>query len=101
MPLVNVGRAADLPPGKVMEVFVGQRPYAICNFEGALYALDGVCLHEGGPLGQGQLDGPRLVCPYHFWEFDCRTGEYELDPAIRVATYPVRIEDGQILLEAP
>jgi len=42
-----------------------------------------------------------LACPYHLWEFDCRTGEYDRDPSRGVATYPVRIEDGQILIEVP
>jgi nitrite reductase/ring-hydroxylating ferredoxin subunit len=99
MPLVDVGRAADLPPGEVREVFVGGRPYAICNLDGVTYALDGVCIHHGGPLGQGRLAGANLVCPYHFWEFDCRTGEYDRDPTLRVPTFPVRIEDGKIFLE--
>jgi len=101
MPLVNVASVADLPPGEVTEVFVGQRPFAICNVAGAIHALDGVCIHHGGPLGQGHLDGAHLACPYHLWEFDCRTGEYDRDPARRVATYPVRVDDGQILIEVP
>ncbi|MGB7758608.1 MAG: Rieske 2Fe-2S domain-containing protein [Bryobacteraceae bacterium] len=101
MPLVNVARAADLPPGEVVEVFVGSHPYAICNVEGVVYALDGVCIHHGGPLGQGHLDGTHLACPYHLWEFDCRSGERARDPARRVATYPVRIDDGRIFIEVP
>jgi len=101
MPLVDVARAADLPPGQVIEVFVGGRPYAICNLEGAFYALDGACIHHGGPLGQGRLDGAHLVCPYHLWAFDCRTGQYDRDPAHRVASYPVQVRDGQIFIEVP
>jgi len=101
MPFVKAGRVADLPPGEVMEVFVGQQPYALCNFEGAIHALNGICIHHGGPLGQGRLQGPMLACPYHLWEFDCRTGEYDYDAARRVATYPVRIQDGEIYIEVP
>jgi len=101
MPLIKAGFVADLPPGQVKEILVGQQPYAICNFAGVVYALDGVCIHEGGPLGQGQLDGAKLVCPYHLWEFDCRTGAYDFDPTQGVATYPVRIEDGEIVVEVP
>jgi nitrite reductase/ring-hydroxylating ferredoxin subunit len=101
MPLIEAGRVADLGAGEVREVLVGERPYAICNFEGSLYAMDGVCPHHGGPLGQGHLEGAYLACPYHLWEFDCRTGEYDRDPACRVATYPVRIENGEIRIEVP
>jgi len=101
MPSIDAGLVADLAPGQVREVFAGARPYAVCNFEGTICALDGVCIHEGGPLGEGQLEGSHLVCPYHLWEFDCRTGEYDRDPALRVATYPVRVEDGRIWIEVP
>jgi len=90
---------ADLPPESVLEVMVGDRPYAICRTGGVVVALDGVCPHRGGPLGQGQIHQGHLVCPYHLWEFDCRTGGYHLDPACRVATYDVKVEDGQILLQ--
>jgi nitrite reductase/ring-hydroxylating ferredoxin subunit len=101
MPTIKAGKVEDLPPGDVIEVLCGEQPYAVCNFEGGIYALNGVCIHLGGPLGQGQLEGGTLTCPYHFWEFDCRTGECLGDPSRRVATYPVRIENGQILIEVP
>ncbi len=84
-----------------MEVFVGEHPYAICNVNGAIRALDGVCLHSGGPLGQGQIHEGRVVCPYHLWEFDCVTGEYDYDPSRRVASFEVRVEGDQILLQVP
>ena len=101
MPPIKAGRVADLAAGEAMEVVVGARAFAICNFVGAIYAMDGVCIHSGGPLGQGHLNGAHLACPYHLWEFDCRTGEYDRDPARRVATYPVRIENGEIFIEVP
>jgi nitrite reductase (NADH) small subunit len=76
-------------------------PYAICHVRGEVRALSGVCPHSGGPLGQGQIHEGRVVCPYHLWEFDCRTGEYDYDPARRVAIFEVRVEDGEILLRVP
>lgn len=99
MPSFKVGKLADLPPDSVIEVLIGEQPYAICNVDGGVHALSGVCIHRGGPLGQGQIHEGRVVCPYHLWEFDCRTGEYDLDPGWRVPTYNVRVEDGDILLE--
>ena len=101
MAFLDVGRASSLPPNSVMEVEVGDRLFAICNVGGTLYALDGICPHTGGPLGQGQIDEGRLVCPYHMWEFDCRTGEFDYDPSKRVATFEVRVEGDDILLEVP
>ena len=101
MPFVKVASASALPPGSLMEVVVDNYPYAICNSAGEIHALSGICIHLGGPLGHGALHDGRVVCPYHMWEFDCRTGEFAFDPSKRVATFPVRVEDGDILIEVP
>jgi nitrite reductase (NADH) small subunit len=101
MPLVEVGRASALPPDSVTEVAVGDRLFAVCNVGGKLYALDGVCPHTGGPLGQGNVQDGRLICPYHMWEFDCATGELHRDPSCRLESFPVEVEDGRIFLQAP
>jgi nitrite reductase (NADH) small subunit len=84
-----------------LEVTVGAKQYAICNTGGAITALDGACLHLGGPLGQGEIRDGRVVCPYHLWEFDCRTGACDFNPRLRVATYEVQVEGGSIFLQVP
>ena len=99
MPMVKIGSISALPPGSVTEVWVGGEPYAICNAAGQLYALDGLCPHAGGPLGQGALHGTTLVCPWHAWEYDCRTGINEYDPDVRLAKFRVIVEDDHILLD--
>jgi nitrite reductase (NADH) small subunit len=101
MPFVKVTSASALPPESVMEVLVDDYPYAICNTGGEIRALSGICIHRGGPLGQGALHDGCIVCPYHMWEFDCRTGEFGYDPSKRVATFAVRVEGDDILLEVP
>ena len=101
MPLTKVASLAALPPGTVTEVIVNHHPYAICNVDGVVRALNGVCIHRGGPLGHGQLHDGRIVCPFHMWEFDCATGEYDYDPTKRVDTYPVTIDGNDILIETP
>lgn len=101
MPLIPVGKVSAIPPDTVMEVLVGQHPYALCNVAGEIRAIDGICLHRGGPLGQGQIHNGHVVCPYHMWEFDCRTGEYDYDRSKRVATFDLRIEGDEIFLLVP
>jgi nitrite reductase (NADH) small subunit len=101
MPFLKIGTLAQLPPDSVMEVMVGDQPYAICNVGGTVRALSGVCIHRGGPLGQGQLNEGRVVCPYHLWEFDCATGEYDYDPTRRAPTYEVKVEAGDIFIQVP
>jgi nitrite reductase (NADH) small subunit len=101
MPFVKVGKRSELPEDSVIEVSAGGEMYAICNVGGTLRALNGTCLHEGGPLGQGNVVDGRLVCPWHAWEWDCRTGENPDDPSQRVATYEVKVEGDDILLQVP
>jgi nitrite reductase (NADH) small subunit len=84
-----------------MEVTVGENQYAICNVGGSIHALSGVCLHQGGPIGQGQIQGGRVICPWHMWEYDCRTGQNDFDPDMRLATYEVKVEGEDILLQVP
>ena len=87
-----------------MEALVGDGTYASAMPAGGIYALDGICPHSGGPLGQGALHGTTLVCPWHAWEFDCRTGvkdsgANEVDDL--VAKFPVKIEGDDILIDVP
>jgi nitrite reductase (NADH) small subunit len=101
MPFVKVGTLSDVPPDSVREVAVGETFYTVCNVEGEVHALSGTCLHRGGPLGQGAIHGTNVVCPWHAWEWDCRTGANDYNPAERVATYPVKIEGEDILIDVP
>lgn len=50
---------------------------AVFNVGGEIYALDGLCSHQGGPLGKGRLEGDTVVCPWHGRRIDVRTGRYE------------------------
>jgi nitrite reductase (NADH) small subunit len=63
--------------------------------------MAGVCLHRGGPLGQGALHGNHVVCPWHAWEWDCRTGANGYNPDQKLAKYPVKIEGEDILIDIP
>ena len=101
MAFVKIGSMAKLPPGSMMEAVAGGRYYAICNTGSGIYALDGVCPHQGGPLGQGALNGFAVTCPWHAWEFDCRTGAFDFNPIVKVATFPVRIDGDDILADLP
>ena len=84
-----------------MEVMIGEVPYAICKRGGNVTALSGICPHRGGPLGQGAINGANVVCPWHAWEWNCTTGENDRDPEKKVASYEVKIEGGDILLNIP
>ena len=66
--------AAELLPGTGVELSVGGQAVALFNVEGAFYAISNTCLHRGGPLGQGYVEGRTVTCPWHSWTFDVATG---------------------------
>ena len=97
----KVARADDIPPGAKKIVEVDGVEIVIVNLDGAFYALEDVCTHDGGPLGEGRLEGCQLICPRHGARFDVRTGAALTMPAVEAApTYAVRVQDGDVLVEA-
>jgi nitrite reductase/ring-hydroxylating ferredoxin subunit len=91
----------ELPEGALLEIVRGSQLYALCHVAGEVRAMSGVCPHHGGPLGQGALEGGLVTCPWHAWQFDSATGACAFNNDLRIPTYPVRIEAGQILVDLP
>ena len=104
MPVVDAGPIAELPPGEVSIVRVGDLAIGVFNAGGDLYAIEDRCSHDDGPLAEGDFDPERcvVVCPRHGSEFDVRTGRPRTLPAyLPVSTYRVWVEDGRIKLDVP
>ena len=92
--------AAEAPkPGEVREADAGGTMVCLANVGGELAALDNACPHRNGPLGQGWLEGSSVVCPWHSWTFNMKTGEAEYPVSERVAVFPVKIEGDDVLVE--
>jgi len=97
--LVKVADASDLKPGQGELVEVDGQPIALFNVNGAFYALGAVCPHEGGPLQDGDLEGDTVICPWHGYDYNLRTGECSVDPELRVATFVVKTEGNGVFIE--
>lgn len=97
---VKVASVADLLPGTVRGVEANGRMIALANIDGTFYAIDNECLHQGGPLGEGELVGEFVECPWHFWQYNMKTGECGHDPALKVAIYEVKVEGNDVLVAA-
>lgn len=99
---VTVGTLADLPEGTMQMVQVDGTDILVVNNDGRLYAMQGICSHEYFELDKGFLTGDSITCALHLSRFDLETGE-ALDPPaeLPLATYPVVVDDGQIVLELP
>lgn len=90
---------ADLPVGRIKAVKVGDRTIAVSRTAAGVFATDNTCPHRGGPLSEGDLIGEEIICPWHLWGFDVRTGLCPGNANFSVATHEVRLEGGRILLK--
>lgn len=94
---IDVASADDLSPGKGMVVEAAGKQIALFNVDGTFHAIDNECTHQGGPLGEGDLSGKKVTCPWHGATYDVTTGEVLGPPAPEgVARYEVKVEDGRV-----
>jgi nitrite reductase (NADH) small subunit len=100
MPFTKLASAADLPPmNEAKEFPCGNKTICIANVDGVYSAMDNTCLHRGGPLGQGMIEGGKVICPWHGWAWDVKTGTTDFDSSLRVQIYPMKIENEDLLVD--
>ncbi len=97
---VRVASTADVKPGQAVVVEVNGKTLAVFNVDGAFHAIDNTCVHRGGPLGEGDIHGKVVACPWHGWQFDVTTGECVKNPAAKVEVYQVKVEGDDITVLA-
>ena len=98
---VKVANVEEVPQGTGKELAARGRVVALFNVDGTFHALDGVCPHAGGPLGDGVLQGNVVTCPWHGWQFDVTTGRHCLNANLQHQGFPVRVEGNAVLVELP
>ena len=99
MAFARAARKQDVPPGKIYEFQVGGQAVAIANVDGTFFAINGVCAHEGGPLGEGELEGCVVTCPWHMWQFNVTTGKLVENAAVGVDRYQVEVRGDDIFVD--
>ncbi|MFN8638719.1 MAG: Rieske 2Fe-2S domain-containing protein [Dehalococcoidia bacterium] len=98
----RIGEASEVTPGQVHVMrCAGGLELAVSNIDGSFFAIDDVCTHDGGALGDGRLRNGRVVCPRHGAQFDARTGKVLSLPAVKsVRAYSVHVtEDGALFVD--
>ena len=81
---VKVCKTSDVKAGCGRSIDIDGKLVAVFNLDGNFYAINDTCGHRGGPLGEGELDGKTVICPWHGWRYDVTTGANELfEPAVR------------------
>lgn len=100
--MIKVAEVSDIPVGGAKKVSLEDVDIAIFNIGGELYAIGDTCTHEQASLSEGDVDGDNISCARHGATFNIKTGEVVALPAIiPAATYRVKIEGNDIMLEVP
>jgi nitrite reductase (NADH) small subunit len=99
MGYVRVAKTSEVPSGTICEMQAGGKPVALANVGGKFFAISGICAHQGGPLGEGELDGLIVTCPWHGWQFDVTTGQVSPHGGIGVESYPVEVRGDEIFVD--
>ena len=94
---IRVCASSELLPGEFRLAYDGDTAIAVFNIEGAFYAIEDVCTHDGGELAGGPIDGFQIECLRHGAKFDLRSGAALCPPAyVPTVSFPVRVEDDAI-----
>ena len=95
---VRICSQSELPKvDDVREFTAAGKAICVANVAGTICVLDGTCPHEGGPLGEGMIEEGRVVCPWHGYAFDARTGATENDPDLKAVVFESKVENGELL----
>ena len=97
---VEVAKTSDLPVGRARVCVVGTQRIALYHTARGFFASGNTCPHRGGPLGEGDIIGDEIVCPWHLWAFEISTGFCGGNPDadLKIPTYEVRIDGESVLV---
>jgi len=96
---IKVIGTKDIPQNQGKMVDIGGQQIAIFNIGGEFLAINNVCPHRGGPLGEGAVEGGVVTCPWHGWQFDVKTGANPVNPAACVKTFPCKVEGSELWVQ--
>ena len=99
MAMARTAKTNEITPGTIREFQVEGKAIALANVGGKFYAINNTCLHRGGPLGQGVMDGSVVTCPWHGWQFQVGNGQHCLNPRICQTTFEVKVEMGDVFVQ--
>lgn len=96
---IDIAREGSLASGEHLVVDVDGVEVAVFHLDGAYYAIEDTCTHDGAEIASGEVKGCEIICPRHGARFCLKTGKVLSPPAYEdLAIYPVRIQDGRIQL---
>ena len=97
---VRVASTSDVPVNECRVFNANGTSIALANVNGEFYAVDNLCTHDNGPLGEGRIERNTIECPRHGARFDVKTGAVRAFPAVRpIKTYPVTLKSDEVLVD--
>lgn len=99
MAFVRAAKTNEITPGTIREFQVEGKAIAVANFAGKFYAINNTCLHRGGPLGQGELNGKLVTCPWHGWQYDVTSGKVAQNLAVGVDCYNLEVRGEDVFID--
>jgi 3-phenylpropionate/trans-cinnamate dioxygenase ferredoxin subunit len=98
---IDAGPAADLAEGEAISIPAGRRMIAVARSQGAYFAIEDICTHDGAALTGGAIEGTQIICPRHGARFCLKTGEALTPPAYEpVRVFDTKIEGGHLWVRA-
>ncbi|HJN89277.1 MAG TPA: nitrite reductase (NAD(P)H) small subunit [Verrucomicrobiota bacterium] len=95
---VRIAACDELPEGIGIPYIVGNREIGLFKLVGEVCAINGVCPHVGGPLGEGFVENGKVYCPMHGWPFDLWTGQCASNPGVKVDCFETKVKDGEVFV---
>ena len=99
MTWVRAASVSEIASGECKTVNVQGKALALYNVNGTFACTDNTCLHRGGPLGEGMLDGGVVTCPWHGWQYNVKSGACYVNNALTLKTYPTKTEGNDVMVE--
>lgn len=99
MAFLRAAKVEEIAPGSIKDVQVEGTEVAVANVGGKFYAISNTCLHRGGPLGQGVMEGLVVTCPWHGWQFDVSTGKVAQNASVGVPCYATEVRGDEIYVD--
>lgn len=93
--------AAAVQPGKIQVTRINGQKIVVTRYDGQLYAYHSQCPHAAADMSKGEVSRFKAICPDHGYCFDVRNGRilWPEDEPLRLKTYPVKVQDGRVLIK--
>ena len=95
----KIAKTSDIGEGAGKTFTIEGQTIAVFNKGGEIFAIEDTCKHKGGSLGEGELNGDTITCPLHGWQYNITNGECLMNPQVKMKSFPVKVENGEISLE--